>query len=134
MKFISSTASAFVPASHEDPRDPGVLKRVIATAADLQAGHVPMLNWSRLPAGRSFRPHHHEDMQEIFVVLSGRVTMRIDDRVVSMEAGDAVIVEPREVHEMSNTGETPAEFLVFGIASGDGGRTVTAAPPQAHRG
>ena len=47
MKSILSNASAFVAASHEDPRNPGVLKRVIATKDDFQAGHVQMLNWAR---------------------------------------------------------------------------------------
>lgn len=124
MKFIPANASAFVPASHEDPNDPGVLKRVIATATDLHAGQVPMLNWSRLPAGRSFQPHSHEDMQEIFVLLCGQVTMRIDDDAVTMNPGDTVIVEPREIHQMTNATDAVAEFLVFGIASGTG-KTIT---------
>ncbi len=124
MKFIASNASDFVPASHEDPKNPGVLKRVIATAADLNAGQVPMLNWSKLAAGNSFQPHYHEDMQEIFVLLSGRVTMQVGDEAVTMKPGDTVIVEPTEIHQMTNAADELAEYLVFGIASGKGGKTV----------
>lgn len=124
MKYIPSNASNFVPASHEDPKNPGVLKRVIATAADLHAGQVPMLNWSKLAAGNSFQPHYHEDMQEIFVLLSGQVTMKIGDETVSMSPGDTVIIEPAEIHQMTNTTDETAEYLVFGIASGKGGKTV----------
>jgi quercetin dioxygenase-like cupin family protein len=124
MKFIPSNASDFVPASHEDPKNPGVLKRVIATAADLHAGQVPMLNWSQLAAGNSFRPHYHEDMQEVFVLLSGQVTMQVGNAAVTMNPGDTVIIEPTEIHQMTNASDELAEYLVFGIASGKGGKTV----------
>ncbi len=124
MKFISSTATGFVPASHEDPLKPGVLKRVIATRDDLQFGQVQMVNWARLPKSSSFQLHYHEDMQEVFVLLSGHVEMRCGNQTVEMKAGDTVIVDVREPHQMINIGDCDAEYLVFGIASGQGGRTV----------
>lgn len=124
MKYVTANESGFVPASHEDPNNPGVLKRVIATAADLQLGQVQMVNWARLPIGHSFNSHYHEDMQEVFVLLLGSVTMTVDDETVTMNAGDTVIVEPREIHQMTNVGTEPAEYLVFGISSQDGGKTV----------
>ena len=137
MNFISSTASGFVPASHEDPANPGVLKRVIAAKADFMAGQVQMLNWAQLPVGASFQPHYHEDMQEVFVLLCGTVTMMISDRSdsatpslqatmkqVKMKRGDSVIINPDEIHEMLNIGEDVAEFIVFGISSQKGGKTV----------
>ncbi|MFO0428588.1 MAG: cupin domain-containing protein [Planctomyces sp.] len=124
MQFIPCDNAPFIPASHEDPLKPGVLKRVIADRHLLHAGQVPMLNWSRLPAGSSFRRHYHEDMQEIFILLSGCVVMNVEDESVTMNAGDTVIVEPREVHEMQNIGSTDADYLVFGIAGTNNGRTV----------
>jgi mannose-6-phosphate isomerase-like protein (cupin superfamily) len=128
MQFISSTASGFVPASHEDPLKPGVLKRVIATKEQFQAGHVQMLNWARLPAGSSFQLHYHEDMQEIFVLLKGHVEMQCGVQHTIMNPGDTVIVSAREPHQMRNTGGDVAEYLVFGISSGQGGKTVVIAP------
>ena len=124
MKYIPADASEFVPASHEDPSRPGVLKRVIATATDLEAGTVPMVNWSHLPAGQSFALHYHEDMQEVFVLLTGHVKMKVDDETVAMQAGDAVIVDATERHKMINVGASAAEYLVFGIATGQGGKTI----------
>lgn len=124
MKFISSTATGFVPASHEDPLKPGVLKRVIATRDDLQFGQVQMVNWARLPKSSSFQLHYHEDMQEVFVLLSGHVEMRCGKQTVEMKSGDTVIVDVREPHQMTNIGDCDAEYLVFGISSGQGGRTV----------
>ena len=124
MKYVSANNSGFVPASHEEPNNPGVLKRVIATAADLQAGQVQMVNWARLPVGHSFNSHYHEDMQEVFVLLQGSVTMKVDNETVSMSSGDTVIIDSREIHQMTNVGTEPAEYIVFGISSQQGGKTV----------
>lgn len=124
MNFIPSTASDFVPASHEDPQNPGVLKRVIAVQQDFQAGQVQMLNWAQLPIGSSFRPHYHEDMQEVFVLLSGIVKMNGSDAAVIMRPGDTVIVNSLENHQMENIGDVVAEYIVFGISAQKGGRTV----------
>lgn len=132
MKFVPSNASGFVPASHEDPRNPGVLKRVIAAQRDFQAGQVQMLNWAQLPVGSSFQPHYHEDMQEVFVLLSGVVTMKVrklnsDDSAgdcITMRPGDTVIIDPTEIHQMQNIGDVVAEYIVFGISSQKGGKTI----------
>lgn len=83
-----------------------------------------MLNWARLPVGQSFNPHFHEDMQEVFVLLKGAVDMQVNRKVVAMNPGDTVLVEPREIHRMSNTGNEVAEYIVFGISSMQGGQTV----------
>lgn len=124
MQIVRSASGSFVPASHEDPRSPGVLKRVIATRDVFQRGHVQMLNWARLPVGSSFQPHFHEDMQEVFVLVAGEVEMTVNGATVVMAAGDTVVVEPREVHVMSNVGDCDAEYVVFGISSESGGRTI----------
>jgi len=124
MQFVSSSDSGFVPASHEDPLNPGVLKRVIATKEQFQSGHVQMLNWARLPASSSFQLHYHEDMQEIFVLLKGTVEMQCGIQQIIMNPGDTVIVSAREPHQMRNLGEEAAEYLVFGISSGQGGKTI----------
>jgi mannose-6-phosphate isomerase-like protein (cupin superfamily) len=124
MKSILSNASAFVPASHEDPLKPGVLKRVIATKELFQSGHVQMLNWASLPGRSSFALHYHEDMQEVFVMIKGHVEMRVAEKSMLITAGDTVIVDPREPHQMINLTDDVAEYVVFGISSGQGGKTV----------
>lgn len=124
MQVIRGEQIDFVPASHEDPSDPGVLKRVLASRDDLLEGRVQMVNWSRLPAGKSFRPHYHEDMQEVFILIRGSVRMNVEQQSCELNAGDAILVAPREIHEMHNPGNEPAEYLVFGISTGEGGQTV----------
>ena len=124
MQIIRGSQIEFVPASHEDPQNPGVLKRVLASKKDLLRGQVQMVNWSRLPVGSSFQPHYHEDMQEVFVMLNGRVSMSVNDETHELAGGDAILIEPREIHEMKNLCESDVEYVVFGISTEEGGKTV----------
>jgi mannose-6-phosphate isomerase-like protein (cupin superfamily) len=124
MQIVRGNEIPFTPASHEDRNDPGVLKQVLATRDDLRVGHVQMVNWSRLPVGKSFRRHYHEDMQEIFVIVEGQARMLVDENAVELKRGDAILVDPREEHSMTNTGADDVHYVVFGISSEEGGRTV----------
>jgi quercetin dioxygenase-like cupin family protein len=124
MKVIRASEKEFVPASHEDPQAAGVLKKVLATRADLQAGQVQMLNWSWLKIGRSFEKHYHEDMQEILVMLKGKARMTAGDESVALGPGDVAIVAPMEVHQMDCLGDEDVIYLVFGIAAGTDGQTI----------
>ena len=95
MKIIRGNDLDFTPASHEDPNDPGCLKRVLAAKADLLVGSVQMVNWSKLPVGKSFQLHYHEDMQEVFVMIDGEVKMLVDDNEVKLAGGDCILIDPR---------------------------------------
>ena len=58
------------------------------------------------------------------MLLKGSVEMTVETESVSMSAGDSVIVGVREVHQMANVGDSEAEYIVFGVASGEGGQTI----------
>lgn len=124
MHVIRSSELAFEPASHEDPQNPGVLKKVLARKSDLIRGQVQMVNWSRLPPGSSFQSHYHEDMLEVFVMLGGPVEMSVNEAVVQLDQGDAILIHPREIHQMVNRSETTVDYIVFGISTEEGGKTV----------
>lgn len=111
-------------AAHEDPQNPGVLKRVLAKRDELFEGRVQMVNWARLPAGSSFRAHYHEDMEEIFVVLNGPVEMHVDSAVCRLLPGDAIVIAPGEVHSMTNRAGADVDYIVIGIAGRQNGKTV----------
>jgi len=66
---------------------------------------------ARLPAGGSTTPHHHVLTEEIYYVLSGRGSMRIDDQTDQVGAGDAVAIPPGTVHQISNIGAGELRFL-----------------------
>ncbi len=124
MRFLPRSAGRFVPASHEDPRNPGVLKHVLATSESLIDGKVQMINWATLPEGSAFRAHYHEDMQEVFILVTGTAVMTVDREQCVATSGDTIIIEPREVHSMRNVGKSDVEYVVLGISTGRGGKTV----------
>jgi len=128
MRIIRGSEIEFVPASHEDRQNPGVLKRVLATRDELIDGRVQMINWASLPAGSSFRPHYHEDMEEIFIILTGRVEMTVDGTANELTPGDAIVISPGEVHTMTNLTANDLEYIVMGISTGQGGQTVVVEP------
>ena len=90
----------------------------------MQVGTVQMVNWARLPVGRSFAAHFHEDMQEIFIIVHGVARMVVGEETAVLQRGDVVLVDVREIHQMWNDGEEDVEYVVVGISSGKGGRTV----------
>jgi mannose-6-phosphate isomerase-like protein (cupin superfamily) len=83
-----------------------------------------MVNWARLPVGKAFSLHYHEDMQEIFVVFQGEARITVGEATALLRRGDAVLIDPGEVHEMRNVGNEDVEYLALGITAGTGGRTI----------
>ena len=124
MHIIRGTDIEFVPASHERPDEPGVLKKVLVQAADLIEGRVQMINWALLPAGRSFQAHYHEDMQEIFILVQGSTQISIGDETDVLNTGDAVLIPVAAVHTMHNPHKEDAAYIAIGITRGQGGKTV----------
>ena len=112
------------PASHEDPEAPGVLKKVLLAREDLREGSVQMINWSTLLPGRTFRKHFHDNMEEVFVIVTGHARILVDDEEAEISEGDAVVIPAGRVHTMKNLGQGNVQFISLGIAPGKRGRTV----------
>lgn len=53
-----------------------------------------------------FTRHTHPETDEFFLVLSGRLTIRLDDRDVVLEAGDTYVVPRGHPHRPAATEET----------------------------
>jgi mannose-6-phosphate isomerase-like protein (cupin superfamily) len=124
VRFIPANNRPFVPASHEDPERPGVYRRMIVARDELLDGRVQMINWAHLPIGHSFRAHYHEDMEETFVIITGRCEMKVENTSYQLAPGDAIVVAAGEIHSMHNRGDEPVDYLVVGVAQGQNGRTV----------
>lgn len=128
MNIIRSSDLQFQPASHEDPKNPSVLKKVLFKNSDLRKGtYVQMVNWALLPKGRSFSSHYHEDMDEIFIIIKGEARIRIGEEEGDLREGDAVLVPAHSVHTMTSSVQD-TEYLVVGLTSGSGGKTVILEP------
>lgn len=115
MKIIRGKDITFIPVSHEDPKDPGALKKVLFKREELSGGRVQMINWTKLLVGRTMRAHKHENMEEIFVILAGSAMFRAGDREVLLQRGDAIRVYARETHEMKALGSKDVLYIAIGI-------------------
>jgi len=124
MKLIRSKDVPNVPASHEDSKDPGVLKKVMLKFGELRVGIISMVNWATIPPHKSFQNHYHEDMQEIFIMLDDGAEAYINGKKIELYKGDVMVVDPRETHEMKNITDKPLEYVVFGVAGSKNGKSV----------
>lgn len=124
MKIVRFQDKDEVPASHEDPLDPGVIKRVLLAEHPDIHGHVQMMNWATLLPQKSFRAHYHEDMIELFVMIAEGIIMMLDGREIALHRGDVVVVYPKEVHEMKNTKDERVSYVVIGVSGDAKGKSV----------
>jgi quercetin dioxygenase-like cupin family protein len=109
MKKVSLADAAAEPVSH----NPEITKRVLLRRGDLP--HLTNFSRSLLLPGQTARAHAHAGMHEVFFVEAGAGEMRVDDHVVTLEAGVCVAVEPGETHEIRNTGAGVLALIYFGI-------------------
>ncbi|MVU79313.1 cupin domain-containing protein [Nocardia sp. ET3-3] len=65
-------------------------------------------------------PPHALDREEIFVALSGGMTVTMGEDVFRVEAGDALVVPAHQMFAMANPGEEPFEALVVLPVGGQG--------------
>jgi len=65
-----------------------------------------------LPPGRSVTPHHHEQIEEIYYVISGRGIMTVGDERREVGPGDAIYIPRRHSHTLSNTGNESMKLLL----------------------
>ena len=124
MNIIRLCDQVKTPASHEDPKDPGVLKQILLRRDDLAPGSLQMINWSTLLPGKSFRSHYHEAMDEVFIIVSGEVEITVGDEKATLNKGDAVVIPQRAIHVMTNLSDREVCYIALGISRNPSGKTV----------
>lgn len=68
-------------------------------------GHPFDLALVRLPPGATNYPYHaHAAQSELYVVISGRGTVRVPEGSQEIGPGDAFFCPPGEAHQIQNTG------------------------------
>lgn len=76
----------------------------------LQPGEIPHLtNFSQatFAPGQVANAHAHSEMYEVFFVSAGNGTMAINGMDQALSPGVCILVEPGDVHEVTNTGAEP---------------------------
>jgi mannose-6-phosphate isomerase-like protein (cupin superfamily) len=82
---------------------------------------VFLTNWAYVdhvvaPPGSSIGRHMHAGVEEIYYVMQGSGTARINNETAPIAKGDAVPVLLNDQHSIENTGSTDLEFMIVGIA------------------
>lgn len=120
MKIVRGEAIKFIPASHEDPNNVGVYKKVLFKKDDFVEGVLQMVNWSQMPVGATFANHYHESLVEVFIITKGSVNGVVAGKEIHLEKGDALRVDVMEHHTMTNISDDVVEYVVFGLSKGEG--------------
>ena len=82
---------------------------------DLLKRHPFDLALVRIPPGKSYCPYHAESAQwELYLVVSGRGSIRDSAGTREVEAGDAFLFKPGEAHQLSSAGEE--DFVYYVVA------------------
>jgi Uncharacterized conserved protein, contains double-stranded beta-helix domain len=85
------------------------------TSLDLSKRHPFDLEWNRVPGGKANFPYHaHSAQWELYVVVSGKGSVRHKDGITEVVPGDAFIFGPDEPHQLSNPGRE--DFIYYVIA------------------
>jgi uncharacterized cupin superfamily protein len=70
---------------------------------------------ARIPKGKSYCPYHsHSSESELYLVISGRGSVRDKDGTTEVGSGDAFFFGPGEAHQLANAGEE--DFVYYVIA------------------
>lgn len=81
---------------------------------DLSKRHPFDLALVRIPKGKLYCPYHsHSAESELYLVISGRGSIRDKDGSTIVTEGDAFFFGPGEAHELSNAGEEDFVYCVI---------------------
>jgi mannose-6-phosphate isomerase-like protein (cupin superfamily) len=92
---------------------------------DLSKRHPFDLEWNRVPPGKPNFPYHaHSAQWELYLIISGKGTVRYKNGRTEVTVGDAFIFGPDEPHQLINTGQE--DFIFYVIADNPIGESATA--------
>jgi uncharacterized cupin superfamily protein len=82
---------------------------------DLTKRHPFDLAIVRIPKGKSYCPYHsHAAESELYLIVSGRGSIRDKSGVTEVGPGDAFFFPPGEAHQLRNAGEE--DFVYYVVA------------------
>ena len=72
------------------------------------------LEWSRMPPGKPNFPFHaHSAQWEMYLIVSGKASVRHKDGTTEAGEGDAFIFGPNEPHQITNSGDVDLIYYVI---------------------
>jgi quercetin dioxygenase-like cupin family protein len=108
------TEVAVVPLKRADPIElpNGSWSRMLVTSGEVDGNHSS-LGYSVFTPGTVLTLVSHQT-EEVAYVVGGSGELRLEDRVVAFEQGDALFIPPGTWHAVANTGDEDV-VMVFGF-------------------
>jgi len=95
--------------------NPEIRKRVILGSGELP--HLTNFSQARFKTKQVASPHMHKDMYEVFFIEDGEGIICINNKEHRLKNGVCVVVEPGEVHEVKNVGQSDLVITYFGLTA-----------------
>ena len=113
IKHFDETASTFqwdsvIPHPIESEGIEGVTKHILIGREDQSPHYIMRFFWLE-PGGHSMLERHPQEHGVI--VLKGKGTVQIDDKVTEIHTHDVVFVSPNELHQFNNPFNEPFGFI-----------------------
>lgn len=89
--------------------DGEIIQEILGLAAGGAESHS--LAKITLPPGNGSARHFHKKSEESYLILSGIASLEIDDQKFTLSAGEAVLIEANEIHQISNKDDQDLIFL-----------------------
>ena len=93
---------------------PGANATVGVAVPSRGAEDVSVIRQRQQPGGGN--PAHFHDREEVMLVTRGAVSVTLDGETVTLGAGDTLIIPSQTAHQLSNAGDTEAEWLLVAPA------------------
>jgi len=78
------------------------------------AREVSVILQRQEPGGRN--PSHRHDREEVLLMRAGEAQLTLGDEQFALAAGDSAIIPAQTLHQIENTGTSPAEWLLIAPA------------------
>ena len=89
--------------------DGEIIQEILGLAAGGIEGHS--LAKITIPPGNASARHFHKKSEESYLILSGIASLEIDDQAFTLCAGEALLIEANEVHQITNKDDQDLVFL-----------------------
>jgi|SRR5580658_11073216 mannose-6-phosphate isomerase-like protein (cupin superfamily) len=83
-----------------------------------------------MPPGTAEVRHYHQKSRQFFYILSGIAVMEVEDRDVTLTAGQGVHIPPGVPHQIRNKSSDLVRFLVVSHPHSHGDRVTVASNNQ----
>lgn len=93
---------------------PGVLiYKMIGRPENLGGTTKHSISCAVMQPNSSSRKHYHPENEETYYILKGKAKLIIDEKTYHVNAGDAILLEPSERHQIFAEGEENLEFMTI---------------------